>query len=136
MKDLKRTLVKAIASDTRIKRKMEKLRDLWDDGASSRKKDAFHPYHAAVLSEYRDQRKRGAAPGESRRMVELAKVKNGEKLRRSIRRIIAATSNADDRAASRMTLALRYGNSAKWVNIEAELKKMAGLRAARKNSLH
>src|SRR5450759_3530372 len=96
-------------TDDELTRVIEYLQDLWDDGASSRKKDAFHPYHAAVLSEYRDHRKRGAAPGESRRMVELAKVKNGGKLRRSIRRIIAATSNADDRAASRMTRALRYG---------------------------
>jgi hypothetical protein len=127
MKDLKPTLVKAIASDSRIKRKMEELRDLWDDGASSRKKDALHPYCATVLSEYRDQRKRGAAPGESRRIVQLAKVKNGEKLRHSVRRIIAATSNADDKAASRMTLALRYGYRKKWVNIEAELKENGGI---------
>jgi hypothetical protein len=113
---------------------IEYLRDLWDDGACSRKKDAFHPYHAAVLSVYRDQKKRGAAPGESRRMVQLAKVKNGKKLRHSVRRIIAATSNADDKAASRMTLALRYGYRKKWVNIAAKLKKMAGFRAARKSS--
>jgi hypothetical protein len=97
-------------TDDELTRVIEYLQDLWDDGASSRKKDAFHPYHAAVLSEYRDHRKRGAAPGESRRMVELAKVKNGEKLRRSIRRIIAATSNADDRAA----IGLTYQHDGNW----------------------
>jgi hypothetical protein len=118
MNDLKRTSVKAIASDSRIKRKMKELRDLWDEAISSRKKSAFDPYHAGVLTEYRKQKKRGAAPDESRRMVQLAKVQNGEKLRRSIRRIIAATSTADDKAASRMTRALRFGYREKWVNIE------------------
>lgn len=114
-------------TDDELTRVIEYLRDLWDDGASSRKKDALHPYNAAVLSEYRDQRQRDAAPGESERMVQLAKVKNGEKLRHSIRRIIAATSNANDKAASRMTLALRYGYRKKWVNIEAELKENGGI---------
>jgi len=114
-------------TDDELTEVIEHLRDLWDDGASSRKKDALHPYHAAVLSEYRDQRKRDAAPGESRRMAKLAKVENGEKLRRSIRRIIAATSNADDKAASLITNALRYGYRKKWVNIEAELKKNGGI---------
>ena len=51
-------------TDDELTEVIEHLRDLWDDGASSRKKDALHPYHAAVLSEYRDQRKRDAAPGE------------------------------------------------------------------------
>jgi len=106
---------------------MDKLRNLWDEGVSSRKRDALHPYHAAVLTEYRDLRKRGAAPGESRRMVELAKVKKGENLRRSIRRIIAATSDANDKLASRMTLALRYGFRKKWLNIEEELKENGGI---------
>jgi hypothetical protein len=127
MNDLKRTSVKAIASDSRIKRKMKELRDLWDEAISSRKKSAFDPYHAGVLTEYRKQKKRGAAPDESRRMVQLAKVKNGEKLRRSIRRIIAATSTADDKAASRMTRALRFGYREKWVNIEEEIRKNGGI---------
>jgi len=127
MNDLERTLVEAIASDSRIKRKMKELRNLWDEAISSRKKSAFDPYHAGVLTEYRDQRERGAAPGESQRMVKLAKVKNGERLRHSIRRIIAATSNADGKAASRITNALRYGYRKKWVNIEAELKDNGGI---------
>jgi hypothetical protein len=113
--------------DDRLAAVIEDLRDLWDEAISSRKKSAFDPYLAGVLSEYREQRKRGAAPELTQRMIELAKVKNGEKLRHSVRRIIAATSNADDKAASRMTLALRYGYRKKWVNIEAELKKNGGI---------
>jgi hypothetical protein len=117
---------KMVKTDDELTRVIEYLRDLWDDGVSSRKKHALYPYNAAVLSEYRDQRKRGAAPAESRRMVGLAKVKN-KKLRHSIRRIIAATSDADEKTASRMTLALRYGYRKKWANIEAELKKNGGI---------
>jgi hypothetical protein len=114
-------------TDDELMRVIEYLRDLWDDCASSRKKDALHPHHAAVLSEYRDQKKRNVAPEESRRMVQLAKVKNGEKLRYSLRRIIAATSDASDKAASRIKNALRYGYRKKWLNIEEELKANGGI---------
>ena len=109
------------------------LRGLWDDGASSRSEDALHRYCAAVLSEYRNQMKRDAAVSESIRMVQLAKVKKRLLPDCSIRRIISATSDANDYATNRITRALRYGYLENWLNVEAELRKNGGtLGCARK----
>ncbi|THD63773.1 MAG: hypothetical protein E7813_17425 [Bradyrhizobium sp.] len=110
----------------RLKRLIEELEDLADDAKSSQR-HAWFPYMAAVLEVYLEMKARGVAKKESKLMCKISGVKNGERLKHSIRRIIAATSKADGKAASKMTLALRYALHEDWDDIVAKLKKHGGI---------
>ena len=118
-----------------LKRIIEYLQELADDASSCRRQDAHFAYLAAVLQEFRDMKERKVAKKESKEMIKISGVKNGELLRHPIRRIIAATSGINAKAASKMTQALRFGFYEEWANIELELKKNGGVAAcARKFS--
>jgi hypothetical protein len=118
----------------RLKRHIEELEELADD-ANSSQRHAWFPYMAGVLEVYLEMKAREVVKKESKLMCKISGVKNGERLKHSIRRIIAATSKADGKAASKMTLALRYALHEGWNDIVAKLKKHGGIAAcARKFS--
>ena len=118
-----------------LKRIIEYLQELADDASSCRRQDAHFAYLAAVLQEFRDMKERKVAKKESKEMIKISGVKNGQLLRHPIRGIIAATSGINAKAASKMTQALRFGFYEEWANIELELKKNGGIAAcARKFS--
>jgi hypothetical protein len=118
-----------------LTRTTEDLRELADDADSSRRRDAHFAYLAAVLQEFRDMKERKVAKKETKEMIKISGVKNGELLRHPIRRIIAATSDINAKGASKMTQALRFGFYEEWINIEMELKRNGGIAAcARKFS--
>src|ERR1035441_1113306 len=96
----------------RLKRIIEE-EELADDAKSSQR-HAWFPYMAAVLEVYLEMKAREVAKKESKLMCKITGVKNGARLKHSIRRIIAATSKADGKAASKMTLASRYALHEHW----------------------
>jgi hypothetical protein len=77
-------------------------------------------------------RERNVAKKESLKMCEISGVKKGERLRHPIRRIIAATSNKSEKAASKMTLALRYAFYKDWKDVALKLRKHGGIVACAK----
>jgi hypothetical protein len=110
-----------------LERVIDDLKDLWDDSRSPRR-DALFAYLAAVLELGRDMKERNIPNEESQRMCEIARVANGERLGHPFRKIIAATSDADEKAASKMTRALRYAYCKKWiVDIEEHFKSNGGI---------
>jgi hypothetical protein len=110
----------------RLTRIIEDLRETFDDAQSSQR-DALFPYLAAVLSVYREMKERKVANKESSKMCEISGVKNRERLRHPIRRIIAATSDVDGKAASKMTSALRYAFHEEWKDVVRKLRKHGGI---------
>jgi len=110
-----------------LTRTIEDLRELADDADSSRRRDAHFAYLAAVLQEFRDMKERKVAKKETKEMIKISGVENGELLRQPIRKIIAATSKIDEKAASNMTRALRYGYRKKWTDVARELRKNGGI---------
>ena len=103
------------------------MRNLWDRAAYCRWRSAFDDYMEAVLLLYREFKAADIAPETSKRMLKLAKVSNRDKMKGSIERIIAATSNAHETIANRMTLALRYGERQKWTDIRQGLRDNGGI---------
>jgi hypothetical protein len=111
-----------------LERIIDDLRDQWDESRSPRR-DASFAYLAAVLELGRDMKKRNVPNEESQRMCEIARVANGERLGHPIRKIIAATSDADEKAASKMTRAARYAYYKNWiVDVEEHFKSNGGIK--------
>src|SRR5450432_1985339 len=114
--------------DDRLRRKINKMRYLWDRAAFSRRRSAFDDYMEAVLLLLREFEDQEVAKAQTRRMLKLAKVSNRDKLKDDpIRRIIAATSNAHETIANRMALALRFGERKKWPDIKRGLRENGGI---------
>jgi hypothetical protein len=115
-----------------LTRTTEELRELSEEADTSRERDAQYPYVAAILPVFRDMKARGVTKQETKKMLQISGVKNGERLRHPIRRIIAATSDINDKAASKITRALRYGYRKNWTDVARELKENGGIAACAK----
>ena len=116
----------AAAVNDNIRRRIEALESLWKSTTSSRQKTAQYKYLAEVYGLYRDLREKEMARKTTKRIAQWKNVKNYERMH-SIRRIIAATSDANNKAASRMTLALRYASLKKWSDIKHGFKSNGGI---------
>jgi hypothetical protein len=103
-----------IRNDDHLRRKINEMRNLWDGTALSRSRSIFANYEKAVLSLHQDFHDRNLAEPQTRRMLKLAKVSGQDKLKDPIRRIIAATSNADEEIADRMAHRLRIREHKEW----------------------
>src|SRR5579872_5151992 len=106
---------------TGVQRSFERLSKRSEMASNSRKRDAWTPYLKALYDVFLDMKQRKCAVRESKEIAEISDIQDADDWH-PVRRMIAATSDVDDKKASDFTLCVRYAFLKGWKDFAKELK--------------